>query len=126
MESGKSTKKTSENYNFLTLSLSGIFFNVSSILLCIYVCLLFFLFQMQHNKSDFYKRLFLRWGGYAAQLKGCGILVPWSGIKPAPVAVKVQSPNHCTAREFLKRRQLLYTQVWKQKTKFPLDTWLYI
>ena len=29
----------------------------------------------------------------------CGILVPWSGIEPWPLAVKVPSPNHWTTRE---------------------------
>ena len=29
-----------------------------------------------------------------------GILVPQPGIKPVPSAVKAQSPNHWTAREF--------------------------
>ena len=31
----------------------------------------------------------------------CGILVPWPGIEPRPSAVKAQSPNHWTTREFL-------------------------
>ena len=30
----------------------------------------------------------------------CGILVPGPGIEPAPSAVKAQSPNHWTTREF--------------------------
>ena len=30
----------------------------------------------------------------------CGILVPRTGIEPAPLAVRAQSPNHWTAREF--------------------------
>ena len=30
----------------------------------------------------------------------CGILVPPPGIKPRPMAVKAQNPNHWTAREF--------------------------
>ena len=30
----------------------------------------------------------------------CGILVPRPGIEPGPSAVRVQSPNHWTAREF--------------------------
>ena len=30
----------------------------------------------------------------------CGILVPRPGIEPAPSAVRAQSPNHWTAREF--------------------------
>ena len=29
----------------------------------------------------------------------CGILVPWSGIKPVSPVVEVQSPNHWTIRE---------------------------
>ena len=29
----------------------------------------------------------------------CEILVPQPGIKPRPMAVKVSSPNHWTARE---------------------------
>ena len=32
----------------------------------------------------------------------CGILVPQLGIEPRPSAVRVQSPNHWTAREFPK------------------------
>ena len=34
--------------------------------------------------------------GYAA----CGILVPQPGIKPRSSAVRAQSPNHWTTREF--------------------------
>ena len=30
----------------------------------------------------------------------CGILVPLPGIEPRPSAVKAQSPNHWTTREF--------------------------
>ena len=30
----------------------------------------------------------------------CGILFPQPGIEPRPLAVKTQSPNHWTAREF--------------------------
>ena len=30
----------------------------------------------------------------------CGILVPQLGIEPTPSAVKAQSPNHWTVREF--------------------------
>ena len=29
----------------------------------------------------------------------CGTLVPWPGIEPGPLAVKVQSPDHWTTRE---------------------------
>ena len=31
----------------------------------------------------------------------CGILVPEPGMEPEPLAVRPQSPNHWTAREFL-------------------------
>ena len=34
------------------------------------------------------------WGESAT----CGILIPLSGMEPVPSAVKVQSPNHWTAR----------------------------
>ena len=27
----------------------------------------------------------------------CGLLAPWTGIEPAPLAVKAYSPNHWTA-----------------------------
>ena len=30
----------------------------------------------------------------------CGILAPWSGIEPRPSAVRAQSPNQWTTREF--------------------------
>ena len=33
-------------------------------------------------------------------VSACGILVPWLGIEPRPLAVEVQSPNHRTTREF--------------------------
>ena len=39
--------------------------------------------------------LFIYW----PPLKGCGILVPWSEMKPVPLAVETQSLNHWTARE---------------------------
>ena len=32
----------------------------------------------------------------------CGILVPPPGIEPGPSAVRTQSPNHWTTREFLR------------------------
>ena len=32
--------------------------------------------------------------------RACGILVPWPGIEPKPLAVKAQSLNHRTTREF--------------------------
>ena len=30
----------------------------------------------------------------------CGILTPWSGIKPGPSAVRMRSPIHWTTKEF--------------------------
>ena len=44
------------------------------------------------------RELFLFWPCSVA----CGILVPRPGIEPGPSAVKAQSPNHWTAREFPK------------------------
>ena len=35
---------------------------------------------------------------YGLYHMACGILVPQPGIKPGPLAVKVQSPNHWTVR----------------------------
>ena len=40
------------------------------------------------------------WAFFLAIPKSCGILVPWPGIKPMPLAVKTWSPNQKTAREF--------------------------
>ena len=37
----------------------------------------------------------------------CGILIPRLGIKPRPLAVRVQNPNLWTAREFLEGQLLL-------------------
>ena len=39
--------------------------------------------------------------GGGQHCEACGILVPQPGIEPGPWAVKVWSPNHWTAREFL-------------------------
>ena len=41
-------------------------------------------------------RFFIFWPHLAA----CGIFVPQLGVEPAPLAVKTQSPNHWTSREF--------------------------
>ena len=50
----------------------------------------------------------LRWGGdpgffffffWSCHL-ACGISVPWSEIEPWPLAVRVQSPDHWSIREF--------------------------
>ena len=43
--------------------------------------------------NDFF---FFFWPRHVA----CGILVPQPGIEPGPSALKVQSPNHWTTREF--------------------------
>ena len=40
------------------------------------------------------------WSHVALSGAACEILVPWSGVKPAPSAMKVQSPNHWTTGEF--------------------------
>ena len=39
-------------------------------------------------------------GGHVVGRNTVGILVPQPGIEPGPSAVKVQSPNHQTARKF--------------------------
>ena len=38
---------------------------------------------------------------FGCALRLVGFLVPRPGIEPGPLAVRVQSPNHWTAREFL-------------------------
>ena len=43
-----------------------------------------------------------------------GILVPWPGIEPRPLAVKARSPNHWTAREFPCGRSFVANK-WKVK-----------
>ena len=62
----------------------------SPIFLCIFVLMYFFFFFWPHCTA-------------------CGILIPWPGIQPGPMAVKVQSPNHWTAREFPNILFLLFT-----------------
>ena len=37
---------------------------------------------------------------YMSSCAVCRILVPWAGTEPVPSAVKLQNPNHSTAREF--------------------------
>ena len=46
---------------------------------------------------DFYLLLFFFFG---CALATCGILIPRPEIEPRPSAVRVQSPNHWTAKEF--------------------------
>ena len=44
--------------------------------------------------------VFCSFGFFWPCLLACRILVPQSGIEPGPRAVKAQSPNHWTTREF--------------------------
>ena len=48
---------------------------------------------------------FVSFFGWAATT--CGILAPTPEIEPEPRAVKAQSPNHWTAREFRKHMLIL-------------------
>ena len=66
----------------------------------------------------------LFWGFFFGR-KACGILVPWPGIEPVPwhsLAVKAQSPNHWTAREF-PRIHIFLTKVfitgWDGSLHYP-------
>ena len=45
------------------------------------------------EKASFFKK-------FGRTLQLVGILVPWPGIEPGPLAVEAQSPNHWTTREF--------------------------
>ena len=54
-----------------------------------------------HLKSYFYLFIYLFLFFIFGRAAG-GILAPRPGIEPAPLAVKAQSPNHRTAREFPK------------------------
>ena len=49
------------------------------------------------GKSVALTLIFFFWPRHVA----CRILVPQPGIEPRPTAIKVLSPNHWTAREFL-------------------------
>ena len=53
-------------------------------------------FQNQYQADFFPSSFFL----FLAALRGLWILVPGPGSEPVPSAVKVQSPNHWTSREF--------------------------
>ena len=50
-------------------------------------------YDLNRNPIPF---IFIFWPHLAA----CGIFVPQLGVEPAPLAVKTQSPNHWTSREF--------------------------
>ena len=67
---------------------------------CIMCSSLIITFALLHRRilpPDFFDNHFLC---FWARWEACGILVPWPVIEPRPLAVRVQSPNHCTAREF--------------------------
>ena len=48
----------------------------------------------------------------------CGILVPWPGTEPRPLAVRTWSPNHWTAREFPILPLLLIYFLWFHQILF--------
>ena len=48
------------------------------------------------KKRGFYFFFVWFWPGHEA----CGILIPWLGVEPVPLAVKVWNPSHWTTREF--------------------------
>ena len=48
----------------------------------------------------------------------CRILVPWPGIEPVPLAVRAQSPNRWTTREFLSwSYKSIAVRHWRKKKK---------
>ena len=49
--------------------------------------------------------------------QACGALVLWPGIKLGPLAVRVQSPNQWTTREFPQIVFFMYV-LWFQKHKW--------
>ena len=57
----------------------------------------------------------------------CGILVPWPGIEPRLLAVRVLSPNHWTAREFPMFLDFHQKCVIKYLVKYRiLNLWLFL
>ena len=48
----------------------------------------------------FYFFFFFNFRGGGPHCAAWGILFPWVGIEPMPLAVEAQSPNHWTTREF--------------------------
>lgn len=50
--------------------------------------------------QELYFHLFILWIVFVSLSGVCGILVPWPGIEPGPSAVKAESLNHWTIREF--------------------------
>ena len=53
----------------------------------------------------------------------CGILLPWPGIKPMPLAVEARTPNHWTTREG-PVALLLYSTIHWQMMRFLSISWL--
>ena len=75
---------------------------------------------IKHNIDHFNHFIFLEVFCFSGpQRAACGILVSQPGIEPGPLAVKAQSPNHWTAREFPKLSNyehmdlLLYKKIFK-------------
>ena len=68
-------------------------------------------------------------GSFFGQFRtACGILVPQPEIQPRPLAVKAQSPNDWTTKEFPKQWFLLYVSfdIYVSNTRFFLyDFWLW-
>ena len=68
---------------------------------CIYCLMQMSLYKAISNNRKRRKKLTpLELFFFFLALLSCGILVPWPGIKPEPLAVEAWSPNHWTAREF--------------------------
>ena len=57
-------------------------------------------------------------------LTACEILIPRPGIEPGPSAVKVQSPNHWTAREYPATALFLTAHNWKKLTCPSTSEWI--
>ena len=51
-------------------------------------------------------------GFFGLPHRACGISVPQPGVKPTPSTVKVQSPNHWTARKFPSKSLLCSFYKW--------------
>ena len=64
----------------------------------IYMCLEPCISTTLETFIQFLKNLFFGWGG--ACCRSCGNLVLQLGIKPRPVAVRLQISNHWTTRTF--------------------------
>ena len=59
------------------------------IYICIYTNIYVYIYVYIHRYLHTYLTTLV-----LATLRGCGILVPWPGTEPAPLAVKAWSPNH--------------------------------